>query len=183
MKTRCYFKSSGGFKNYGGKGITIDWENFTSFKEDMFQSYIDHVHEYGEKDTTIDRVDPDRNYSKENCRWATRREQRRENNCDIFMVEYKGKKMPLWKIVEEKGLNYVRVYHRIHEYGWDADKAIDEPYKYRFVVVNGKNVTYKEASEATGISMTGLLKRWRRGLRGEDLIRPVNAKLTSLKKV
>lgn len=70
MKDRCLNKNNKQYKDYGGRGIMFDerWLEFAYFYEDM-----------GEKPngTTLDRVDVDKNYCKENCRWATREEQQR----------------------------------------------------------------------------------------------------------
>lgn len=45
------------------------------FYFEMFDSYVAHVDQYGEKDTTLDRIDVNGNYETSNCRWATCKEQ------------------------------------------------------------------------------------------------------------
>lgn len=77
MKARCSTKSSGSYKRYGGRGIRVErrWLTFKNFMEDMLPSYKAHVREKGEKDTTIERKDNQRGYSRSNCCWATYAEQ------------------------------------------------------------------------------------------------------------
>lgn len=62
-------------KYYYDKWIKCEWKNFEEFYNDMKDSYEEHCKEYWEKDTTLDRIDCDWNYCKENCRWATNKEQ------------------------------------------------------------------------------------------------------------
>jgi hypothetical protein len=68
MRDRCHNPNHFAFHHYGGRGITHDprWEDFAAFLEDM-----------GERPEglTLDRIDPDGNYCKSNCRWATRYQQ------------------------------------------------------------------------------------------------------------
>jgi len=83
MKTRCYNKNSSAYKYYGARGIVIcnKWLNsFEEFRNDMYDSYLKHFKE-NNWDTTIDRVNVNWNYNKENCSWQTIKEQ--NNNKQI----------------------------------------------------------------------------------------------------
>ena len=71
MVDRCTNPNSEHYNCYGGRGITTQYKFFIDFYDDFYESYINHVQIYGEKNTTIDRINPDGNYVKENMRWAT----------------------------------------------------------------------------------------------------------------
>lgn len=69
MKTRCTNTAGQDWNNYGGRGITFDpaWATFELFLADMGQR---------PDGMTLDRINPDGNYEKSNCRWADARTQR-----------------------------------------------------------------------------------------------------------
>lgn len=71
IKARCDNPQSTSFKNYGARGISYseEWSTFEKFVEDMGEDYEDHL--------TIERVDVNLGYCKENCVWATYSEQAR----------------------------------------------------------------------------------------------------------
>ena len=86
MKTRCYNKNDKAFSRYGGSGIVMcdSWvSSFENFFEDM-----------GERPTgtSIDRIDNNKGYCKENCKWSTPSEQannQRTNRNILFKGETK----------------------------------------------------------------------------------------------
>lgn len=95
MRRRCKNPHDKAYPMYWWRWIKIERNNIEEFWNDMGASYEEHVKQYWEENTSIDRINNDGNYCKENCRWATRTKQQnnRRNNLRITLdgVEYTTK--------------------------------------------------------------------------------------------
>lgn len=127
MKQRCYNLKNKRYKNYGGRGIIVEWKNFSEFYHDMYDSYLEHVKIYGEKNTTIDRIDVNKNYSKENCRWATWEEQALNTTRNI-KITYHNKEYTVEEISKMTNLSSKCIYERL-SLGWDIERIFKKEKK------------------------------------------------------
>lgn len=122
IRTRCNNKHN---LDYGGRGIKLLWLSFEEFKNDMYESYLEHVGKFGERVTQIDRIDNNGNYSKENCRWVTP-VQNSSNRRSNILINFNGKKGTLKQITNIVGVDYKKTWSRIKIQGWDINKALSK---------------------------------------------------------
>lgn len=119
MKIRCSNPNHESYPDYGGRGITVceRWEKFENFLADM-----------GERPTPkheVDRIDNDKGYSPENCRWATRKEQNRNKRDNRFItINNETKCLSEW--CEIYGTTFMLVETRL-KHGWKILDALTEP--------------------------------------------------------
>lgn len=91
MRERCNNPNHTRYEEYGGRGITYDpkWDSFSNFYEDMKEGYSD--------DLTIERIDVNDNYYKENCTWLTMTDrQANKQNTDFLILNGESKRLVEW---------------------------------------------------------------------------------------
>lgn len=183
---RCNNEKEPAYLNYGGRGIKVcdKWNDFVGFKEDMHDEYEEHVKQYGEADTSIERIDVNGNYTKENCTWATRKEQN-TNTRQVKHYEYNGEMLDLAEIARREGIKYNTLRARIFQYGWSLEMALERSqligtkkrtamYSYK-----GEKLPLKKIAELEGIGYTTMFNRIKDiGLSLEDAINKEKHKKT-----
>lgn len=106
MKSRCCDPNRREYKHYGGRGIEVcgQWRN----------DFIKFLHDMGEKpqDLTLERVDNNGNYEPLNCKWATRKEQGRNQRTNR-MISYFGETKCLAEWSEHLGIDKATLHCRL----------------------------------------------------------------------
>jgi len=119
MIVRCENEHHRKYHLYGGRGIKVcqQWrESFEAFLADM-----------GERPPgkTIDRKNPDGDYDKSNCRWATWLEQQR-NRRNNRRLTFSGETLCLVEWAEKTGISEATLYSRLKA-GWTAEQSLTLP--------------------------------------------------------
>lgn len=120
IKARCYNPKDKGYKNYGGRGIGMSKEWFSSF-----QCFFDDMIDGWRKGLSIDRIDVNGNYESSNCRWATSIEQgcNKRNNRKLSL-DGETKTMSQWS--RATGLKTSTICDRLAT-GWTIKEALTIP--------------------------------------------------------
>jgi len=124
-KARCNDKNNDSYKRYGLRWIKMEWKDFSEFWKDMRESYYDHVNKYWEKETTIERINVNWNYSKENCTWATWEEQT-NNKVNTKKYKYKWDELTISQFAKKYWFTRRFLYERIYKWGWSIKDSIEK---------------------------------------------------------
>lgn len=133
LKARCENPKRDHYKYYGERGIAVcdEWNNTEKVPEDhnATKGYLAFkkwalTHGYKEG-LTIDRINVNKGYSPDNCRWITVQEQNnnKRNNC---YITYKDKTQSLADWCRELNLNYDTIKDRLNRYHWSVEKAFEK---------------------------------------------------------
>lgn len=123
MIQRCNNPKATKYNNYGGRGITHDpsWFKFVNFLKDM-----------GERPEglTLDRIDNEKGYCKENCRWASYEEQNRNTRTNKF-ITHNGITKTNQEWANELGFPSSTLYNRVFTRGWSVEESFKIPIRFK----------------------------------------------------
>jgi len=119
MRGRCNNPNDKAYARYGGRGIFVcgEWEAFEKFLSDMGPR--------PSKKHSLDRIDNNGGYSKENCRWATNKEQNRNKRNNVLLT-HNGETKTLVEWDEASGAARGSIASRIYK-GWSVERALSTP--------------------------------------------------------
>lgn len=122
MRGRCRNPTDDAWKWYGGRGITIceRWDKFENFLADMGEK---------PKGKTIDRVNNDLGYSKENCEWRTHKEQCNNRRSNVIL-EFDGRSQNITQWAAELNIGMRTLWARIKN-NWSVERALTAPLRER----------------------------------------------------
>lgn len=115
IRSRCNNKNNAEYNSYWWRWILCTRNTFEEFRDDMWEWFILHVKAYWLYNTTIDRINVDWNYEKENCRRATWDEQYVNRQKDIYAIVDWVKIKPK-ELQEKLWMSEWRAHSRIRKY-------------------------------------------------------------------
>ena len=152
MRSRTNNPNNSQYKYYGGRGIKSDaFEFFVDFYDKMHATYLEAIKKYGdESSVNLDRIDPNGDYTVDNCRWSSLNEQKKNkrNNRWFEAISPSGEKFIACNRVQfskEHGLKRVTInssllYGYKNREGWQFRFLTDEE-------INGMNLVDRLSSE------------------------------------
>ena len=121
MRSRCYNENIPGYGLWGGRGIRVcdEWR--------IFQNFMNWAESNGySDDLTLDRVNNDGDYTPENCRWVTMKEQSLNRRSNAYLT-YNGVTKHLSEWDSDIGASKSgRVRARLNA-GWTVERAVTTP--------------------------------------------------------
>lgn len=169
LKARCEQKNNINYELYGWRWIKCEWKSFEDFYKDMWDSFNKHAKIHWEIDTTIERINPNWNYCKDNCSWITMYEQSLNKRSTLKITNnWETKTLMEWSNITwiNPKLLRSRYYERKKNWyslQWILDKNITRKSKNNLITVsdwNWNNLTLKEISNMYNIKYNTIRTRY-----------------------
>lgn len=125
IKSRCNNEKNSHFEYYWWRWIKCLWNTFEDFYNDMWEDYERCAKEFWEENTSIDRIDNNWDYCKDNCRWANKTTQARNTRRNKYF-DYNWEKLTVPELYEKykPAVKYSTFEYRLYVYWWTVEKAL-----------------------------------------------------------
>ncbi len=158
------------YADYGGRGIDVDprWLEFENFLSDMGEPPF--------AGASIDRLENDKGYWKENCRWASRVDQanNKRNNVEVTFGS-RTLTISQWEVL--KGWKAGVIHSRLRR-GWSVARSLSEEPLAEAEIhsISGVSGTIKQHAELAGLNYNTVVKRMSRGATLTEALQPATRK-------
>lgn len=164
MRERCKNPKAAHYDVYGAVGISVckEWDSsFESFFKDMGER---------PRNTTIDRIDNSKGYFKENCRWATPKEQTLNRGVTKWVTAF-GDTLCFNDMCKKHGLTTTMVRNRLKK-GMSLEDALTIKHKKLMyeISLNGEVLGLMDFSKKYGVALTTLYRKLSSGMDYVDAI-------------
>lgn len=119
MKGRCSNPKNKDWPSYGNRGIRVcePWRQ-------SFRQFLDDMGRRPSNKYSLDRIDNDGDYSPENCKWATNREQSNNRRSNRHL-KYNGAEKTIAEWSKFRGIEYATLHKRVTSRGWQIGQALE----------------------------------------------------------
>jgi lambda repressor-like predicted transcriptional regulator len=130
MKSRCYRPTHATYKYYGGRGVRVcdRWLTGENGKSGL-RCFLDDMGPRPSSDHSIDRKDSNKDYSPDNCQWATRVEQQNNRSNNVVLV-FQDKPLTVAQWSRETGISSRTLRSRLAR-GWSVEMTLTLPLDVR----------------------------------------------------
>ena len=167
MRTRCNNPKCENYFRYDGRGIKVckEWDSFDEFEKWAYENGYD-------DSLTIDRIDNDKGYSPDNCRWVTQKQQANNRKSSVY-VEHNGERHTYAEWADIAGIDYKLLMDRVY-HGHDFETCLsNKPLtkrNARFYEFNGEMYSINELAQMSGTDKDLIRNRLSRGWTVQEAI-------------
>ncbi len=157
MKGRCYNKGNSGYKDYGERGISVcsRWLD----KDNGFENFIIDMGLRPDSNYSIERINNDKGYTPDNCRWETQFSQSRNHRRNHWL-ELNGERMVLTDWAHKIGITPSALQSRLKNMPRERALTMEANRdKKRYIEAGGKRLTLIEWADELGLSKSQIQRR------------------------
>jgi len=163
MRNRCRNPNHKSYPRYGGRGIKVceRWNDYANFLEDMREAPAG---------LSLDRIDNNGDYCKENCRWVDMKVQG-SNRENVLLLTHKGETANATEWARRLGVSPSSLVRR-HEKGWSDDEIFSTPFQKETIATieyRGEKLTYAQAANRLGVTVRSIYLRIKKGMSSEAI--------------